>query len=158
MKHTPETFAALLHGREYSRDEITKEEERLAKESGLVIAIGASDDLCEIYGAIRDEGGCYDGGKLAFTTRGFTCWEDGERDTLEKFGVLEQVLGKMGKIEAVWGGKTADGRECSWHYKANFPHATFDIMEDGELYCQGIVFRLEDALGATTLFREAGRA
>lgn len=38
-------------------------------------------------------------------------------------------------IDAVW----CDG-EYSWTYKTNIPHATFDIYEDGEKYCRGIVF------------------
>lgn len=39
-------------------------------------------------------------------------------------------------IDAVW----CDG-EYSWTYKTNIPHATFDIYEDGEKYCKGIVFQ-----------------
>lgn len=38
-------------------------------------------------------------------------------------------------IDAVW----CEG-EYSWAYKTNIPHATFDIYEDGEKYCKGIVF------------------
>jgi hypothetical protein len=38
-------------------------------------------------------------------------------------------------IDAVW----CEG-EYSWTYKTNIPHATFDIWEDGEKYCKGIVF------------------
>ncbi len=39
-------------------------------------------------------------------------------------------------IDAVW----CEG-EYSWTYKTNIPHATFDIYEDGEKYCKGIVFQ-----------------
>ena len=39
-------------------------------------------------------------------------------------------------VDAVW----CDGEFC-WTYKTNIPHATFDIYEDGEKYCRGIVFK-----------------
>lgn len=38
-------------------------------------------------------------------------------------------------IDAVW----CEG-EYSWTYKTNILHATFDIYDDGEKYCRGIVF------------------
>lgn len=53
-------LAALLNGREY-RKEITEEEVAQAKQSGLVVVYGASDDLMEFCGAIHDEVGCFDG-------------------------------------------------------------------------------------------------
>jgi len=42
-------------------------------------------------------------------------------------------------IEAVWckGGYT-------WSYETNIPHATFDIYDEGEKYCKGIVFDIND--------------
>lgn len=38
-------------------------------------------------------------------------------------------------IDAVW----CEG-EYSWTYHTNIPHATFDIYDEGEKYCRGIVF------------------
>lgn len=38
-------------------------------------------------------------------------------------------------IDAVW----CDG-EYSWTYDTNIPHATFDIYDDGDKFCRGIVF------------------
>ena len=32
----------------------------------------------------------------------------------------------------------------AWTYMTDIPHATFDVMDDGELYCRGIVFALAD--------------
>lgn len=146
MKHTPETFAALLNGREYPF-EFSAAEQLDAKRFGLVMVCGASDDLCEFYGAFRDEVGCYGGGFVRFDARGLLpCPDDDETETLVKYGVWEAACKQGATLEAIWCGETPDERECSWWYKADFPHATFDIMEDGELYCQGIVFRLEDAL------------
>ncbi len=49
-------LAAKLNGRKYCR-EMTREESEQAAAAGLVVVHGASDDLIEFRGAIRDEGG-----------------------------------------------------------------------------------------------------
>lgn len=36
------------------------------------------------------------------------------------------------------------GTDGVWRFKTEIPHETFEIFEDGELFCVGIVFRLED--------------
>lgn len=61
---TKEQLAELLNGNEY-RDEMTKEQEQAAKQNNLLVLFGASDDLLEMRGAIRDEVGAYDGGEYA---------------------------------------------------------------------------------------------
>lgn len=55
-------FAKSISGKEYGFPQFTKEEIETAKENGFVIVYGASDDLMEFDGAIRDEAGCYEGG------------------------------------------------------------------------------------------------
>ena len=107
---TLKEFAKMLDGREYLH-EITKEEEALAKELGFVVVFGYSDDNAELRGAIDDEIGCYDGGVL-------------EHDALP------------GIIYADWCPEDID---CSWAYGTSIPHENFNIYEDGELYCVGIV-------------------
>jgi hypothetical protein len=141
------TLAALLNGREY-REEVTDDERAQAKRAGIVIVYGASDDLCEFDGAINDEADCCNGGLIQFDKHGLVSKPDREeRATLEKFGVMEAYLSRpAATINARWDEKTDDGRPCSWCYSVNFPHETFDVMEDGQLYCQGIVFNLSDAL------------
>ena len=61
-------LAEKLNGRTYgdSFDDVLEE----AQQSGLVIVTGASDDLMEFDGAIRDEGGCFDGGRVYFDKDG----------------------------------------------------------------------------------------
>jgi hypothetical protein len=126
-------FAGILNGREYGR-EITKEECNKAKELGFVVVFGASDDLAEFRGAINDEAGCYDGGAIL----------------LNEIGILEpcecectyflQAKDKAKSIEAIWCGEG----DYSWTYKTDIPHATFEILEDGEKYCRGIVFEMKE--------------
>lgn len=124
-------FAEKLNGREY-RSEITRIEENEAKELGFVIVFGASDDLIEFSGAIDDEADCYDGGTIHFDKNGI--FE--ECDYVCKYALAAKKLCKI--IEAIW----CEG-EYSWTYKTDIPHATFDILEDGEKYCRGIVFEIE---------------
>lgn len=116
MIMTLKEFAKLLDGREYLH-EITKEEEALAKELGFVVVFGYSDDNTELRGAIDDEIGCYDGGVL-------------EHDGLPSV------------IYADWRPKDID---CSWAYDTSIPHENFNIYEDGELYCVGVVCDINES-------------
>lgn len=141
MKITKEEMAIILNGREY-RNEITDAEVKQAKDSGLVVVFGASDDLIEVCGAIAEEEGCSDGGTFLIGQRGFLRdWDDFLEDGPSKEDVakyLEQE--KTAKtIKAIWCGEPG----YSWTYKTEIPHATFEIVEDAEKYCRGIVFDLE---------------
>lgn len=120
-------FANELDGRQYAYPQFTKEELETAKENGFVIVCGASDDLMEFYGAISDEGDCYDGGTVWFTS--------------EK--VLNENESKTAGarcIEALW----CKEDSITWTYKTDIPHETFLIYDDEEKFCRGIVFRIED--------------
>ena len=59
-------FVKSISGKEYGYPQFTKEEISTARENGFVIVYGCSDDLMEFRGAIDDEGGCFDGGKVCF--------------------------------------------------------------------------------------------
>ncbi len=54
------------------------------------------------------------------------------------------------KIRIVWHDK---GNPC-WTFETDIPHETFDIYEDGELYCKGIVFNLADCKKLRTNFEK----
>ena len=66
---TKEDFATLINGRQY-RDELTKEEEKSAEGSGLIVIFGASDDLIEFRGKLDDEIGAYEGTDFIIATPG----------------------------------------------------------------------------------------
>lgn len=135
---TKEELAAQLDGNEYG-SEIPTATWRGAKAAGLVIVYGASDDLMEMEGAISDEGGCYDGGTFKIDARGILPdWADvkDDEDTAADYLVRK---GNAKEITANW---DTDG--YSWTYTTDIPHATFDILEDGEKYCRGIVFSVKD--------------
>jgi hypothetical protein len=135
---TAQELAQRLDGRTY-RNEITKEEEKLAKQHGLVVVFGASDDLMEFRGAIHDEIGAYDGGEAYITDKGYLVEpEADDRDVFEKYGF---PLPKVHCIEAKWEPIIPQG--ASWLITSHIPHSAFDIFEEGDLYCRGIVFSID---------------
>ena len=132
-------LAAKLNGREYLH-EITRGEAELAKASGLVVVYGASDDLIEFRGAIHDEGDCYDGGEILFALAGVLPSWDSASESEETAQEYFERKAKARTITALW--SKVPG--YSWTYKTDIPHETFEIVEDGELYCRGIVFNIGD--------------
>lgn len=130
-------LAALLNNREY-REEITRDEEAQAKHAGLVIVFGASDDLMEFRGAIHDEYDAYNGTTAFLDADGLLV---NECDS-EECPHFRKQAAQANKIKAIW-----DKDGYSWVYETDIPHETFDIVEDGETYCRGIVFSLDDARG-----------
>ena len=130
-------LAAKLNGREYWY-EITDEEVRQAKEAGLVVVFGASDDLIEFRGAIRDEGDCYDGGEILFDSKGVLPSWGVASDSGESAEAYFERKAKARTITALF----ANEPGYTWTYKTDIPHETFEIVEDGELYCRGIVFNI----------------
>lgn len=89
-----------------------------AKASGLVIVSGASDDMMEFDGAIHDEGGCFDGGKVFFDRNGVS-QDDSERaNFIQAFWCNENALDENMNVIA-------------WTYKTDIPHETFMIYDNG---------------------------
>jgi hypothetical protein len=131
---TAQELAALLNGREYIH-EVTDDECNAAFDAGLVIVFGASDDLAEFRGKIDDEVGCYDGGTIYLTSAGLLTNPCSD----SRCPYFEKAKESAATIEAVF-----DEEGYTWIYKTDIPHATFDIMEEGEKYCRGMVFRLSD--------------
>lgn len=132
-------LAALLNGRERG-DEITSGEASLAKEHGLVVVFGASDDLIEFRGAIYDEADAYDGGAVIVDSIGLVpdrSEVDGDDDALKSYFYRKD---HGFAIDAVWGGEIG----YSWSYVTEIDHEAFDIMNGSEKFCRGIVFSLAD--------------
>lgn len=143
-----EEFAKLLNGREYGM-EITKDEERIAKESGLIVIFGYSDDNVELRGALRDEICAFEGACFVIAKAGDKVVVSQnpkfyrEIDDLEAIALEPEIyaLNNKNKFKAVW---YPSELKCSWLIKTEVPHATFDIFEDGELFCRGVVIEFAD--------------
>ena len=135
---TAKELAATLNGREIM-NEITSAEARQAADAGLVVVFGYSDDNVELRGAIDSEVGAYEGAVIHITAAGLL--EEPACDTAEDCTCPYFAAAKSTAktIEAIW--HDEDG-PC-WTYETDIPHETFDIYEDGEVWCVGIVFSME---------------
>jgi hypothetical protein len=146
-----EELAQLLNGRQYRR-ELTKDEEAAAKDSGLVVVFGASDDLLELRGALRDEYGCGENEDHLFDSDGKALPHDIEdhAEWLKEHGMLNAFMERFrNKITSHWCGKgmnnaTPEDEDISWQYSTNIPCATFQILDEGDVYCVGLVFSMTD--------------
>lgn len=132
-----EELAALLNGREYG-SEMTPEEEATAKTARLLVIFGACDDLTELRGALSDEAGAYDGAVHQIDREGFVPdWESIDHGDEEACAAYFKRKGSGIVVEAKW-----DWKGYSWWIETEAPHAGFDIMEDPDTYCRGIVIDL----------------
>jgi hypothetical protein len=51
----------------------------------------------------------------------------------------------MQKIKAIWAPKDDNEKVfASWLIETEIPHENFNIMEDGELFCRGVVFHVDN--------------
>lgn len=133
---TAKEFAAKLTGREMDA-EITRTEELEAEQHGLVVVYGFSDDLVEFRGDIDDEVGCYNGGKILLTKTGVLQTPDCGQDECPHFAIAKRAAKE---ITAKW----CETDDACWTFETGIPHETFEVFEDGALYCVGIVFSTED--------------
>lgn len=138
---TKEELATTINGR-HEGNELTPMEESQAKQNGLVVIFGYSDDNVELRGAIDEEIGAYDGTTLYFDDEGLL-QNKCDDDDCPYFEKTKQ------------GAKTIEAKpdysgngEYMWMYETTIPHACFDVMEADEIgtgkFCRGIVFSLED--------------
>jgi hypothetical protein len=141
-----EQLAAELNGIQYpAHRSITKDQIASAKDAGLVIVFGASDDLMEFEGAIRDEFGCYGGGTAWLDSKGLLDRDqidDGDDEAIADFVERRKTASS---IKAIW-----DKDGFSWIYETDIPHSTFDVWEGEDGYCRGIVFALADLKSEVT--------
>ena len=150
---TKEQLAAQLNGRNYC-DEITLEECEAANDNGLVVVLGYSDDGVTFHGAIHDETGAYNGGKIELTQNGIFQSECHDGDDCPYFRQLRQKQ-EVNVLTVFWCGKSQQKKSLNWEargkptwmFDLDVPVAEFSIFdprEDNEHFCRGIVFDLKD--------------
>jgi hypothetical protein len=106
-----------------------------AKEKGLLIIAGASDDLTEFYGAWRDEAGL---GEIVIDAKGILPSVDEIRDSDEADDIVAWgVRRKAAKtIRAKFGD---NGHEYDM---GDIPHATFRMFDSEALFSTGVVLHI----------------
>ena len=136
---TIQEFANKLNGNQYG-DEMNTSLVEEARENGFVVMFGESDDSVELKGAIWEEVGVYDQLDILFCKgyifdleEPFDNLQD-QIDFLKKYGVTFNFK----KVTAIWDEKNP----FVWSFKTDIPHATFDIFEDQDPFCKGIVFKV----------------
>lgn len=138
---TKELLACALTGRQLY-EEITPEEEAQAKESGLVVIFGASDDLCELRGAINDE---LDPGEFVICGCKLLPEVQGEDiEALRRHGVFDTVIANRSAGTHVTPCWCDPDSEWNWSYKTAAPHCTFEVLDGTDKYCLGIIMDLKD--------------
>ena len=143
---TVKEFAAQIGGRRRGK-ELTADEKRLAKENGLVVVYGASDDTMIIDGALDDDAECFDGGTFHINRNGLVLWLDEDGEFCENCPYFKAELSSAMEITAVWHDK---GNPC-WTFKTDIPHEEFAVWDDDEpdhLFGIGIVFSLDSLKGS----------
>lgn len=132
---TKEEAAAVLNGIEYPMRDVPDDLWPRMREAGLVAVFGMSDDLMELRGAVYDELDAYEGGEARLTKAGLVERECDDDDCPHEKRRRDDAF----PIYLHW-----DRGGFSWLAQVDMPHATFDVMEDGETYCRGAVFTLAD--------------
>ncbi len=108
-----------------------------AKEAGLVVVVGYSDDGTSFYGAINEQISAWDDTVIFFTQAGLyipAC--DDEACPHE-----QKLKAECKIIKALW-----EREGYSWIYETDIPHACFDVVEGEDKYCRGIVFEISKLL------------
>jgi hypothetical protein len=131
-------YADLLNGRQYG-EEISKAEEDAAKNDGIVIAFGYSDDLIEFRGAICDEVGLAE--NVSVTSNGIRkTWDEVDKEDKEemrRFFNDEKLPCVTLKVSWPPFEITCDAKDA----------ASFSIHEGDDLFCKGVVFKNPKAKG-----------
>ena len=140
-----EQIHKLCDGIEYSRH-IPKEAEKLAKENGIVIIVGGSDDLMYAYGAEsyltdyceHSEG--WDGCDLTKHASDKQLLKEAKQLGLKIFwcGTIE----KTG--ETIEGYNTDESGAFSYSVKDGIEALDFKVMEDNDVYCTGKIIKLPE--------------
>lgn len=124
-----------------------------AKAERLLIVVGESDDIVSLYGVVNDE-----------ASSSFMVGPSGIQPSLSS--MLEECLERVSRYGE--GDQTARKQltdwvsansqsgvvtanypdEHGWSFKTELDHACFEVIEDGDVQCVGIVLAL-DALGVS---------
>lgn len=133
-------FAKMLNGREYAYPQFSEKEIMIAKENRIVIIYGVSDDLMDIDGAITDETDVWRGGTVHIQIPYYVAGQMIGGGVVAGNNGQNNVL----RVDAKWcEDKTDGGNTIPWSYYTSVPHEEFDILEDGEVYCRAIVFKID---------------
>ena len=137
-----EEMARMLDGYEYECEyELPVNMCKIARDSGLVIVYGEPNDdsLIILEGAVRGEADLWRGGSIAFDGEAITEYQ---RD--DYYPNFENIIDGWPHIESIYSDLPG---EPTWVYDTDIPCSRFNLMENGAVYCVGIVFHVNDIGG-----------
>ena len=148
---TKEELAELMNGKEQGQ-EITVVDCEKAARSRLVAVFGWDDDQCIIRGAINDRWTASPPGTIFGIANGriipsLVLPED--LLSLKRYGLLAQAINVCQgayRIELHFAMLEDDNpdSEAAWEVRTNAPHEKFMIFSDGDRFCRGAVFDLDE--------------
>ena len=146
---TKEELAATLDGVEYPAPELGTMEPS-ARQAGLVIAIGESDDILSFMGALYEECEANDGVTVPCGSDGLLVNHCDEGVRCPYYAAIEKEAPHW--VRAEWCPEDDPG--TSWRITASVPVASFSIMEGSDVFCRGIVFEMAALAEAPTTQQE----
>ena len=133
-------LAERLNGTEYPL-QIPSILEHDIRDAGLVVVFGESDDIIQFRGAIHGEGLMSDVEDTFFLDPAGLLPRYEEVFDEEEAGMFFLRKAKAQAIQAIWNSGSSEDPAC-WRYLTDIPHASFDILENGEIYCRALVFSI----------------
>ncbi|PIF44307.1 hypothetical protein CLU96_1248 [Chryseobacterium sp. 52] len=149
MENILNKIQKLCHGIEYSRH-IPDEAEQLAKENGIVVIVGGSDDLMYCYGA-----DCY----LTKECEHGYGWDGEDLTKIKGEKKLKKEAKQLG-LKIWWCGNIKESTEHKLNYSTeengafsysvneDIQHLEFLVCENendfSDIYCTGIIIKLPD--------------
>lgn len=149
MENILNKIQKLCHGIEYSRH-IPDEAEQLAKENGIVVIVGGSDDLMYCYGA-----DCY----LTDEVEHGVGWDGEDLTEYDHDGNLRDEAKQLG-LKIWWCGLIQEPRQekpnylvtesgaFSYSVNEDIEHLEFLVCENendfSDIYCTGIIIKLPE--------------
>lgn len=139
---TKEDFAQQITMRAYT-EEMTDAEKIQARDAGLVVIFGRSDDITVLAGAIDEA--FYDGKPIMLNPQGaLSGLNDGDTYEFNNLSDMEACVDQLRyskPVKAIWHNSPS---EYCWTFETDIPHATFEVIDGEESYCLGIVIDMKD--------------
>ena len=121
-------FAKKMNGKERQCPQFTRETVQFAKENGFLILFGTADGIIKLNGVLYDEIHAPDTRKIYLDKKGFLEGKESEN-------VVDIVA---------YSKKDSNNAHISLAFETKIPHESFMIYDNGDLFCEAIVFRMSD--------------
>ena len=133
---TLKEIAEMMGDQQYDREFMNGQRESLG-EMGIVAVYGGVGDVMILDGALLDDKYGLGDGIVHLNRDGIFVSECED----EYCPYAAKEIEKCKTITAVWHGEDSRPR---WTYKIDIPHESFNVYMSGKVYCEGIMFWLED--------------